>query len=100
MIFNASDRDDERGILRPLPPNGVGIAQPNFINHFAGDRDMSNLAESFEEVFAVETDRNEQLDGDVVEISPQRRESLSVNFFEELDAWARHSLGLNGFGDY
>jgi hypothetical protein len=61
---------------------------------------MSNLAESFEEIFAVETDRYEQLDGDVVEIGAQRRESISLNLLEEIDAWARHSLGLNGFGDY
>jgi hypothetical protein len=61
---------------------------------------MSNLAENFEAIFAVETDRYDPLDSDVVEISSLRRESLSENFFEELDAWARHSLGLNGFGDY
>jgi hypothetical protein len=61
---------------------------------------MNNLAENFETIFAVETDHYDQLDSDVVEIIAPRRESLSENFFEELDAWARHSLGLNGFGDY
>ena len=61
---------------------------------------MSNLAEKFETIFAVETDHIGQLDCDVIEIGPQRQESLSVIFSEELDAWARHSVGLNGFGDY
>ena len=27
------------------------------------------------------------------------RESLSENFNRELEAWARHALGANGFGD-
>jgi len=61
---------------------------------------MSNLAENFETIFAVETDHIGQLDCDVVEFSPQREESLSQNYFEEIEAWARHSVGLNGFGDY
>jgi hypothetical protein len=61
---------------------------------------MSNLAENFEAIFAVETERYDQLDSDVADISEARRESLSENFFEELEAWARHSLGLNGFSDY
>lgn len=61
---------------------------------------MSNLAENFETIFAVETDRYEPVDSDVVEISEWRDESLSEKFLEEIDAWARHSLALNGFGDY
>jgi len=28
------------------------------------------------------------------------RESLSENFNREIEAWARHALGANGFGDY
>lgn len=28
------------------------------------------------------------------------RDSLSEIFNEEIDAWARHALGANGFGDY
>lgn len=27
------------------------------------------------------------------------RDSLSENFNREIDAWARHALGANGFGD-
>ena len=61
---------------------------------------MSNLAENFETIFAVETDRYEPVDSDVGEISEWQDESLSENFLEGIDAWARHSLALNGFGDY
>jgi hypothetical protein len=61
---------------------------------------MSNLAENFEAIFAVDTERYESMDSDVVEISAWQDESLSENFFEEIDAWARHSLAMNGFGDY
>jgi len=28
------------------------------------------------------------------------RDSLSENFLDELDAWARHAMARNGFGDY
>ena len=28
------------------------------------------------------------------------RESLSESFNAEIDAWARHALASNGFGDY
>ena len=28
------------------------------------------------------------------------RDSLSENFNEEIDAWARRALAANGFGDY
>ena len=27
-------------------------------------------------------------------------ESLFVNLVDEIDAWARHALAANGFGDY
>jgi hypothetical protein len=39
---------------------------------------------------------------EVVPISPEliERESLSENFMSELEGWARHALGANGFGDY
>ena len=61
---------------------------------------MSNLAESFETLFAVETDHYDEFDCDVVEISSRQHESPTETFFEEIDAWARHSLALNGFCDY
>ena len=61
---------------------------------------MNNLAENLETIVEAESDRYDQLDCEIVEFSPEHRGSLSVNFLEELDAWARHSLASNGFGDY
>jgi len=39
---------------------------------------------------------------EIVQLRPEQyvRESLSENFNNELDAWARHALAANGFGDY
>ena len=39
---------------------------------------------------------------DIVPFSPQarQRDSLFENFVDEIDAWARHAIALNGFGDY
>ena len=31
---------------------------------------------------------------------PNERDSLSLNFIEEIDAWARHALARSGFGDF
>ena len=61
---------------------------------------MNNLAEKLESIFEVESVGLEQLDIEIVEFSPENRESLSENFLAEIDAWARHSLASNGFGDY
>ena len=61
---------------------------------------MNNLAENLETIVEAESDRLDQLDCEIIELSPEHRESLSENFLEELDAWARHSLASNGFGDY
>ena len=30
----------------------------------------------------------------------RNRESLSENFVNEIEAWARHALGANGFADF
>jgi hypothetical protein len=61
---------------------------------------MNNLAEKLESIFEVESVGLEQFDIEIVEFSPENRESLSENFLAEIDAWARHSLASNGFGDY
>jgi hypothetical protein len=61
---------------------------------------MNNLAEKLESIFEVESVGLEQFDIEIVEFSPENRESLSENFLDEIDAWARHSLASNGFGDY
>ena len=61
---------------------------------------MNNLAEKLESIFEVESVGLEQFDIAIVEFSPENRESLSENFLAEIDAWPRHSLASNGFGDY
>jgi len=61
---------------------------------------MNNLALNLETIVEAESDRYDQLDCEIVEFSPEHHESLSENFLEEIDAWARHSLASNGFGDY
>ena len=61
---------------------------------------MNNLAEKLESIFEVESVGLEQFDIEIVEFNPENRESLSENFLAEIDAWARHSLASNGFGDY
>jgi hypothetical protein len=61
---------------------------------------MNNLAESFEEIVEAETDRFNPLDFEVVEINSLHSESVSADALAEIDAWARHSLASNGFGDY
>jgi len=61
---------------------------------------MNNLAENFETIVEAELDRYDQFDCEIVEFSPEPHESLFENFFEEIDAWARHSLASNGFGDF
>lgn len=35
-----------------------------------------------------------------VKLAIVNRESLSESFNAEIDAWARHALASNGFGDY
>ncbi len=39
---------------------------------------------------------------EIVEFTPGdiNRDTLSEIFFDEIDAWARHALAANGFGDY
>jgi hypothetical protein len=61
---------------------------------------MNNLAENLESIFEAESVHLDQFDSEIVEFSPEHRESLSVNFLDEIDAWARHSLAANGFGDF
>lgn len=35
-----------------------------------------------------------------VKLFTGNQESLSENFYAEIDAWARQALAANGFGDY
>jgi len=41
-------------------------------------------------------------DCEIIELRPEQDEqdSLFGNFVDEIDAWARHTLAANGFGDY
>ena len=54
------------------------------------------------EVYEEMTDYREECE--VIEFKSDRnseaRESLSENFNEEIDTWARRALAANGFGDY
>jgi hypothetical protein len=63
-----------------------------FCKSYFGDSVMNNLAENLETIVGAESDRYHQLDREIVEPSPEHRESLSENFLAELDAWARHGL--------
>ena len=61
---------------------------------------MSNLAEKFDAMMEFDDGHDDGFDCDVVELRAAERESLSENFMAELEAWARHSLAANGFGDF
>ena len=61
---------------------------------------MNNLAENIESIFEAESVHLDQLDCDIVDFSAEHHDSLSINFLDEIDAWARHSLAANGFGDF
>jgi hypothetical protein len=85
---------------QPTPTERLRRHIAEFCKSYLGDRVMNNLAENLETIVEAESNRYDQLDCEIVEFSPEHRESLSENFLEELDAWARHSLASNGFGDY
>jgi hypothetical protein len=61
-------------------------------------------AEKIAECPESNTDREASLVRQVETITRRRdrrdRDSLAEDFKNELEAWARHSLAANGFGDY
>jgi hypothetical protein len=61
---------------------------------------MNNTAANIDSIIEFETNFEHQLDGDIVEFDFRHRDSLSEIFNAEIEAWARHSLASNGFGDY
>jgi hypothetical protein len=63
---------------------------------------MENLAEIIEQNDSLVMDFEDWAECEVVAISSdyKRRDSLSEAFNEEIEAWARHALASNGFGDY
>ncbi|HKJ51746.1 MAG TPA: hypothetical protein VKB27_09580 [Gammaproteobacteria bacterium] len=63
---------------------------------------MENTARNSRMMETVEEFLSEQADCEVLEFTRDsyRRDSLSENFVNEIEAWARHALASNGFGDY
>ena len=51
---------------------------------------------------AIEAFDDQVYDRDIVEFDHEfrNRDSLSENFVNEIEAWARHALAANGFGDF
>jgi hypothetical protein len=61
---------------------------------------MSNPAIDIDSITEFEINLEHEPDGEIVEFDFRHRDSLSENFNDEIEAWARHSLASNGFGDY
>ena len=61
---------------------------------------MTYPAVNIDEIFESEAVIEQEQDCDILDFESHQRESLSENFNAELDAWARHCLAANGFGDY
>ena len=63
---------------------------------------MENIARAERVMHAVEALDEEYFECEVIEFDRdyRERESLSENFNDEIEAWARHALAANGFGDF
>ena len=61
---------------------------------------MNNPAVNIDSTIEFGTHIENRLAGEIVEFDFRQRDSLSEIFNEEIDAWARHALASNGFGDY
>jgi hypothetical protein len=67
---------------------------------------MENLAQNLDLDLDLEFDsESEEISQQTLEIVQPlmqecNAESLSENFYTELDAWARQAMAANGFGDY
>jgi hypothetical protein len=63
---------------------------------------MENLAQDLEPEFDSESNHVTQQKFEIVQIWTQSRDrdSLSENFNDEIEAWARQAIASNGFGDY
>jgi len=61
---------------------------------------MNHLAQKIDSIVEYQDNLATQQDCEIVEVDFRDRESLSANFNAEIEAWARHSLAANGFGDY
>ena len=63
---------------------------------------MENTAKDERPMPAIEDIADEHHECKVLEFDRDfyQRDSLSENFINEIEAWARHAFGANGFGDY
>jgi len=61
---------------------------------------MTCPAEEIDTIIEFEANLDDQLACEIVECDFGHRDSLSESFNEEIEAWARHCLASNGFGDY
>jgi hypothetical protein len=63
---------------------------------------MENLAQDLEPEFDSESNHDTQQKLEIVQTRTQSRDrdSLSENFNNEIEAWARQAIASNGFGDY
>ena len=63
---------------------------------------MENLAQDLEPIFDSESSHIAQQKFAIVQNRAQNRnrDSLSENFNNEIEAWARQAMASNGFGDY
>lgn len=63
------------------------------MNHAATEGNVALAIEAFDE---------QADDHDLVEFDDdfRNRDSLSENFINEIEAWARQALAANGFGDF
>jgi hypothetical protein len=63
---------------------------------------MENLAQDLEPEFDSESNHVTQQKLEIVQSRTQSRDrdSLSENFNNEIEAWARQAIASNGFGDY
>jgi hypothetical protein len=61
---------------------------------------MTDTAINIDSIIESETGFEDDIDCEIFEYDFRNRDSLSENFNDEIDAWARHCLASNGFGDY
>jgi len=63
---------------------------------------MENLALDHRLMEVVETADDGYTDAEIVKFDRDcfHRDSLSENFVNEIEGWARHALAANGFGDF
>ena len=63
---------------------------------------MENLAQDLDQAFDSESSPATPQKFAIVPVRTQKhdRDSLSENFNNEIEAWARHAIASNGFGDY